>query len=85
MSMDQGRKALSQLFREVGLPQEWLERELAHAYIKEVQVDRQKRKWNVHLHLGEPLDPEIWQSLQQRVRQHFYPEVQVSFFFNMTA
>jgi DNA polymerase III alpha subunit (gram-positive type) len=79
--MDQGRKALRQLFTEVGLPPEWLERELAHARIKEVRVDQAKRTWHVHLHAGEPLEPEIWQTLQQRVRQHFEPEVKVSFFF----
>lgn len=80
--MEAGRIALQQLFQDVGLPLTWLERELAHAYIEEVQVDRQKRTWNVHLSLAELLEPEIWQTMQQRVQQHFYPDLHVTFSFH---
>jgi DNA polymerase III subunit alpha, Gram-positive type len=72
-----GRQALINLFRETGLPEEWLDQHFQGGYIKEVLVDQAKRTWELRLHLVEPIDPHVWQEFRARVKKHFHPAIRV--------
>ncbi|MBH8600867.1 PolC-type DNA polymerase III [Thermoactinomyces sp. CICC 23799] len=76
-----GRQALVNLFHEAELPEEWLNHAFRDGVIKEVQVRLQDRTWNIHLHLVEPMDAELWQDFQMRVKKHFQPWVRVNMYF----
>ena len=76
-----GRQALVNLFHEAELPEEWLNHAFRDGVIKEVQVRLQDRTWNIHLHLVEPMNAELWQDFQMRVKKHFQPWVRVNMYF----
>ena len=76
-----GRQALVNLFHEVDLPEEWLNHAFRDGVIKEVQVHPKKRAWKIHLHLVEPMDADLWQDFQMRVKKHFQPWVRVNMYF----
>lgn len=75
------RDALRNLFREVKLPEPWLDDHFRDAYIKEVLVSQAKRTWDVYLKLPQPIPPEIWHEFGSKVREHFYPHISVSIHF----
>lgn len=77
-----GRQALVNLFREVNLPEEWLNQPFKNGVIKEVQVSTRKGTWKIYLNLAEPIDADLWEEFQVLVKKHFEPLIRVQMYFS---
>ncbi|MFC7439732.1 PolC-type DNA polymerase III [Laceyella putida] len=77
-----GQEALVNLFKEVQLPNEWLDKQFKEATITEVQVDPGAKAWKIRIRLPEPINSEVWQEFQVRIKKHFQPHIQVSVMFD---
>lgn len=75
------REALIQLFKEVNLPDQWLDEHFKDVYIRKVIVSLARRSWDIYLQFPQPIPPDIWHKFGSRVKEHFYPDILVTMHF----
>lgn len=77
----QNQEVVTRFFEEIGLPEQWQKQYFRQAEIRQVEVSERQQSWRIWLHLPEVIPAEIWQQMQQKVKEHFAPDIQVSLRF----